>query len=175
MDKRKNLKGRKNNSQGSTDSDELERAKSYLDLLFKYRPRTEQETRERLEEKGYSPEVIGEAMDWAKATGNVDDRLFAKYFIEDRKRNKPTGRSGLYRKLLEYGVDREVANDALDEALADYDQAEKCRELAKKRLRRYEGDDVKAKYRKTSSFLVRRGFSRGEVKQVLKELLFNDG
>ncbi|MFP3953390.1 MAG: regulatory protein RecX [Candidatus Acetothermia bacterium] len=174
MEKRKNPKSPKNNPEGRPDADELERAKSYLNLLFKYRPRTERETRERLEEKGYSQEVITGVIDWAKRTGNVDDRSFAKYFVEDRKRNKPTGRSGLYRKLLEYGVDKDTANEVLDETLGDYDQGEKCRELAEKRLKRYKGDDVEAKYRKTSSFLIRRGFSRGEVKRTLKELLFND-
>lgn len=167
-------RNRKNKSEDHQDSDELSRAKSYLNLLFKYRPRTESEVKDRLKEKGYSADVREDAVAWAKSTGNLDDRLFAKYLVEDAKQNKPTGRSGLYRKLLDHGVDRTTANEVLDEALKDYDQREKCRQLAQKRLGRYQGDGVKAKYRKTLSFLTRRGFSRGEAKRVLKEILFND-
>lgn len=144
-------------------------------LLLKYRPRTEEEAKHRLQDKDFSEEVISRLIDWGKATGNLDDKLFAQYFVEDRLQNKPTGRSGLYKGLLDYGVDPQTAKEVLDRKLSDSDELKECKNLAKKRLKRYEGEDVKAKYRKTSAFLVRRGFSKGEVKQVLKEILFNDG
>jgi len=146
-----------------------------LRLLLKYRPRTEEEAKNRLKDKDFSEEVISRLIDWAKRTGNLDDELFAQYFVEDRLQNKPTGRSGLYKQLLDHGVNPRTAKEVLDRKLSDLDGLKACRDLAKKRVKRYEGEDVKAKYRKTSSFLIRRGFSKGEVKQVLKEILFNDG
>ena len=170
-------KSPKNNRDGNEDesySEELNRGKKYLDLLFKYRPRTEQEVKGRLQDKGYPDEVIDDLVRWARSSGRVDDGAFARYLIEDRMQHKPSGRSGLYKELLDHGVDPETANNALDEKLSERDEETECRRLAKKRLKRYRGDDTKAKYRKTSAFLTRRGFSRSNVNRVLKELLFDD-
>ena len=84
------------------------------------------------------------------------------------------GRSGLYKKLLDHGVEKKTANEVLDEKISSLTEEDRCRELARKRIARYEGDEVKAKYRKTLGFLERRGFSRGLANSVLKEILFND-
>ncbi|MBS3765886.1 regulatory protein RecX [Candidatus Bipolaricaulota bacterium] len=154
--------------------EELESARTYLRQLLKYRPRTEQEVRKRLEEKDYSLDAIDETINWAVQADLIDDRLFAEYFIEDRLENKPKGRSGLYRELLEHGVDGDLANEVLDEKISPEEEERRCRELARKRLSRYSGDDLRAKYRKTLGFLQRRGFPKGLAGSVLKEMLFND-
>jgi regulatory protein len=156
------------------EEEELEAARNYLKRLLKYRPRTEQEVWERMEEKDYSPDVIEETVNWGIKGDLIDDRLFAEYFIEDRLENKPKGRSGLYKELLEHGVESDLANDVLDEKVSVEDEQERCRKLAEKRLSSYRGDDVKAKYRKTLGFLQRRGFSKGMAGSILKELLFKN-
>lgn len=154
--------------------EELEDARSYLQLLLKYRPRTEEEFRDRLKEKDYSPDVIEDVVDWALKKDLIDDELFAEYFVEDRLQNKPMGRSGLYKELLDHGVERGVAKEVLDKKTSSGAEEDRCRELARKRLSKYEGDDVKSKYRKTLGFLERRGFSKGLANSVLKEILFNN-
>ena len=154
--------------------EKTQKARNYLKRLLKYRPRTEQEVWERMEEKGYSPDVIEETVDWGLEGDLIDDRLFAQYFVEDRLENKPKGRSVLYKELLEHGVDSDLANEVLDEKISVKEEQERCRKLAEKRLGSYHGDDVKAKYRKTLGFLQRRGFSKGMAGSILKELLFND-
>jgi len=156
------------------EEEELEAARNYLKRLLKYRPRTEQEVWERMEEKDYSPDVIEETVNWGIKSDLIDDRLFAEYFVEDRLENKPKGRSGLYKELLEHGVESDLANDVLDEKVSVEDEQERCRKLAEKRLSSYRGDDVEAKYRKTLGFLQRRGFSKGMAGSILKELLFQD-
>lgn len=156
------------------EEEELEAARNYLKRLLKYRPRTEQEVWERMEEKDYSPDVIEVTVNWGIKGDLIDDRLFAEYFVEDRLENKPKGRSGLYKELLEHGVDSDLANEVLDEKISMEDEQERCRKLAEKRLSSYRGDDVKAKYRKTLGFLQRRGFSKGMAASSLKELLFKD-
>lgn len=155
-------------------NDELQKARNYLRLLLKHRPRTEAEVRKRLAGKDYSREVIDSTVDWALKNDLIDDRLFAEYFVEDRLEHKPMGRSGLYKKLLDHGVEKKTANEVLDEKISSLTEEDRCRELARKRIARYEGDEVKPKYRKTLGFLERRGFSRGLANSVLKEILFND-
>lgn len=163
-----------NGSTGRGKEKELEDARSYLRLLLKYRPRTEEELRDRLREKDYSPEVVEDVVDWALKKDMVDDELFAEYFVEDRLQNKPMGRSGLYKELLDHGVEKEIAKEVLNEKTSSKTEEDRCRELARKRLSKYGDDDVKAKYRKTLGFLERRGFSKGLANSVLKGILFND-
>ena len=163
-----------NESKGKEKEDEFEDARSYLRLLLKYRPRTEKELRDRLSEKGYSPGVIDDIVDWALKNDLIDDELFAEYFVEDRIQNKPMGRSGLYKQLLDHGVEKAVAKEVLNRKISSESEEDRCRELARKRLSKYKGDDVKAKYRKTLGFLERRGFSKGLANSILKGILFND-
>ena len=160
-------------NEGGLTQEEFERGKSYVGLLVKYRPRTEQEVINRLREKNFDAEAIEELVDWAKKQDLIDDSLFAKFWIEDRLAKKPKGRSGLYKELLDHGVERSTAKEVLQEIISDEKEERMLRELAEKRLNRYEGEDVKAKYRKTSSFLIRRGFSKGAVHNLLKDLLFD--
>ncbi len=159
---------------GEDKEEELRDARSYLQLLLEYRPRTEEELRDRLSEKDYSPDIIEDVVDWALKKGLIDDELFAEYFVEDRLQNKPMGRSGLYKELLEHGVKKEVAKEVLDKKTSSRTEEDRCRELARKRLSKYQGEDVKSRYRKTLGFLERRGFSRGLVNSILKEILFNN-
>ncbi len=155
------------------EKEKLEEGKSYVRLLLKYRPRTEKEIREKLGEKNYEEGTIEELIVWGKENGLIDDRLFSKFWIEDRLSKKPKGRSGLYKELLDHGVDKLVAKEVLGEKL-DSDREEKLlEELAEKRLDRYRNDDLKAKYRKTADFLIRRGFSKGAVHSLLKGMLFD--
>ncbi|MFB6291164.1 MAG: regulatory protein RecX [Candidatus Bipolaricaulia bacterium] len=161
-------------SNGKEKEEELEDARAYLRVLLKYRPRTESELRERLRKKEYSREVIDNVVDWALDKDLVDDELFAEYFVEDRLQNKPKGRSGIYKELLDHGVEKAVAKDVLDRKISSKTEEERCRELAQKRLSKYKGEGVKAKYRKTLGFLERRGFSKGMANSVLKEMLFNN-
>ena len=171
-----NTPGADENREADKDKkEEMEDARAYLQLLLKYRPRTEKELRERLKEKDYSPDVIDDIVDWALKKDLVDDELFAEYFVEDRLQNKPKGRSGLYKELLDHGVEGSVARDVLDKKISSKTEEERCRELARKQLSKYEGDDVKAKYRKTLGFLERRGFSKGLANSVLNEMLFSNG
>jgi len=72
-------------------------------------------------------------------------------------------------------VDGSVAKDVLDKKISSRTEEERCKELARKQLSKYKGDDVKAKYRKTLGFLERRGFSKGLANSVLKEMLFRNG
>lgn len=164
-----------NRKKGNKSEDDLlEEAKGYIRLLLKYRPRSRQEIRDKLTSKDYPQGVIDDSMDWAKRKGLIDDEIFAELWIEDRMEHKPKGRSGLYKELLDHGIDKAVARDALDRKFEEVDESQLCRRLARKRLDRYSGEETKAKYRKTVAFLQRRGFRKSLSHKVLKNILFSD-
>lgn len=164
-------KKKRNEDEG--ESEDFEEGKSYIRLLLKYRPRTEKEIRDKLEEKDYGEDMVGGLTDWAKESGLVDDRLFAEFWIEDRLSKKPKGRSGLYKELLDHGVERSLAKESLEKMLSSEKEERLLKDLAENRLERYQGDDLRAKYRKTANFLIRRGFSKGAVHGILKDMLFD--
>ena len=59
-------------------NDELQKARNYLRLLLKHRPRTEAEVRKRLAGKDYSREVIDSTVDWPLKTDLIDERRYAE-------------------------------------------------------------------------------------------------
>ena len=61
---------------------ELAAAQRYLRLLFRYRPRSRYEVQLRLKNRGYSRQTIMKALAWAEAAGLLDDRSFAKLWVE---------------------------------------------------------------------------------------------
>lgn len=168
-----NSKNPATDSQPNSDQD-LDEAKSYLQKLYRHRPRSRQEAVTRLQGQGYCQETIDKVLQWAEGLDLIDDEKFARLWIEDRLQNKPKGRSGIYKELLDKAVPRDVARQALDDKFEEVNQGELCRQLAQERLNRYQGEEKRAQYRKVSNFLSRRGFSKSLIHPILRELIFND-
>lgn len=122
----------------------------------------------------FTSQAVDETLDWAECNDLLDDRAFARIWINDRLQNNPKGRSGLYKELLDHGVPRSVAREVLEEKFSQVDERAICEDLIHERLPYYQDDDLKRKYRKTANYLTRRGFSKGLVHKILKEILFDD-
>lgn len=133
--------------------------------FLSFRDRTEKEVREKLKNKGIDEETAEEAILWLKEEGLLDDRNFARRWVEERK-----GRFGadrLLRELLQKGVKREIAEEAIRD-LTHEEEFETALKLAEKRLRLLPpGPKRRAKI---SSFLQRRGFSWEIIEDILRVL-----
>jgi regulatory protein len=140
-------------------------AERALDLLS-YRPRSEAEIRERLTER-YDPETAGEVLERLRRSGLVDDREFARYWVQNRLEHNPRGAVALRQELYQKGVDE----SAIEEALAEYDEEEAATRAAETARRKLRGLPPDVFRRRLTDYLLRRGFSYGVVRAVVQQAL----
>jgi regulatory protein len=166
-------------------AEELLAAKTAALRYLAVRPRTVREIRNALREKEFSDAVAAETIAALTEARLLDDHIFARSFIRNAITLKPTGRVLLKRKLLLLGIDRALADEALDEILEGVSQEEEAGRaasafVAKKSGRRGvrlkepnpEGD---AKLRQQlTAFLIRRGYTWDIVDQAVKRALKGD-
>jgi regulatory protein len=138
----------------------LQRALAYLSA----RPRSRMEIRRYLERKGFSRPPIEAALARLEAKNYINDREFARMWLENRLRQRPRGVYGLRHELREKGVEESI----IDSELEDYDEFAAGRAAISGRLSLWEDLPAPERRRKLYGFLKRRGFS-GEACRALCE------
>lgn len=147
--------------------DAIQRAAHRAMNLLSYRPRSRNEVRRRLRRKDYTEEVIEEAIGRLERAGLLDDRAFARYWIENRFRFNPRGRAILRQELRQKGVGDRV----IEEALTGYDEQTAAEEAAAKAVRRLRRFDNPTFRRKLIGYLRRRGFFYDTIQPIVEELV----
>lgn len=140
-----------------------ERALNYLS----YRPRSKDELRRNLRGKDVEDAVIDAVIGRLTRAGLLDDREFARYWVDNRARFNPRGLRGLRHELRQKGIARDIIDDALTTFDVDA-AAEKVAEAGARRLSREEPRDFR---RKLKAYMARRGFSYGVIKPLVQEKL----
>ncbi len=150
---------------------ERERAYQYLLRLLAVRPRTVKEARSRLRGKGFSPEVVEEVISLAIEEKLLDDELFARLYIEDRATCRPRAKSLIQRELARKGIAPELVRKVMDRVLGEVDDVDLAREALARRLPALKGLPREVALRRAFSYLLRRGFSPGVAREVVRKLL----
>ncbi len=149
--------------------DSLQKAKNYAFLLLKFRPRSENEVYQRLKKKKFDEGIIKETLIFLKGKGFIDDKYFAKAWIESRLK-KPLGIRRLKIELKIKGIDKEIIDNQIQEIRKNYPEEDIVRGIAKDRLKKLKGLDSKKLKRRTQDYLLRRGFSPDIVMDVINQL-----
>ena len=147
--------------------DEVEKAYERARNFLSYRPRSEAEVRRNLGKKSVEEKVVEAVIERLTRTGLLDDREFARYWVENRLQFNPRGLRGLRHELWQKGI----TDSVVAEALADIDveaAARKAAEAGARRLANLEARDFR---RKLQAYLSRRGFSYTVIKPLIEELL----
>lgn len=126
--------------------------------FIEYRPRSSGEVRSRMRTWKYDQAVSDSVVDRLKRSGLLDDREFARVFVEElmRKGMGPRRiRSELHKKML----DRDLIDEML-EAYPSEEEVERAHEAAVRRFSRLSGGggEIDARPR-VYGYLMRRGFS----------------
>ncbi len=145
--------------------------RDYAFLLLSYKARTEKELRERLEKKGYSPEVIARVFERLKELGLVDDEKLAQDYVEDRIKVGHKGRWRVRQELLKRGLSRQQIERALKQAP---DETEAARMVLEHFLPRYKRLDQETRKRRLYGLLARRGFSAETIARVMSRTISDD-
>ena len=137
-----------------------------LDLL-NHRPRSEQEIRQRLIEKGFSTEQTDQVVEKLKQANLIKDDKFARMWIESRNEFHPRSKNLLRYELKKKGIAEEHIEQVLENAPADHELATRA---GVQYARRLEGLDWETFRNRLSGYLARRGFSYGTIAPVVKSI-----
>ena len=153
-----------------TDEEYVDAKQKALDYLA-YKPRTETEVRRRLRKRDVSPVVIDEVIARLYKLDYLDDEEYAHDYAHNRFSSKKYGPVRIRRELEERGVDRHLAEAAIDELFAEVDAAAAAWTHAEKRWPRLAGeDDPRRRRQKMYRYLRRRGFTSDTIRPILDEL-----
>lgn len=131
-----------------------------------HRPRSVTEVRQNLREKDFDAGVIDAALERLTSLGYLDDRAFARYWVESRTHFKPLGAAALRFELRQKGV----ADAVIREILETVDDESGAYVAAGPLLKRMRGVDRRTARQKISMTLARRGFSFDDVRSALDRL-----
>lgn len=146
--------------QAALDADAVYRARGQALKYLSSRPRTEQEIERRLADVGFDDRVSAGTLDWLRENGYVDDVDYAEQYAKSRMSASGYGPERVRRELMKRGIDRKLAEGAVQDAYPDEEIEGAAMEQAEKRaasLMRSESDPRKRR-KKLMDFLVRRGF-----------------
>lgn len=137
------------------------------------RPRTEHELRVRLRKAGYEDETVDRIITRLAELRLVDDRGFALQWVAERAVSK--GRSGdaLVAELVEKGVDRYLAEEAVAEA--GVDEEAQARELAGRFLSKVARKPLEKQAEAILGRLLRRGFPHDVAREAVRAVLPPEG
>jgi regulatory protein len=126
--------------------------------LLKVRPRTEDELRQRFRTKGVAADVSDRLIADLKAQGLVDDRVFARLWVEEKISRGTHGKKLIRRELQKKGIDVEILEEELSRAYSDAKEIDAAKHLALKRVSRLNGITMKAAKQRVYNHLLMRGF-----------------
>jgi regulatory protein len=126
--------------------------------------------RARLEDRGYPPDEIAEAIERLLDSRALDDARVARAFARTAATVKRRGRHRVMRELLQIGISSEVAAEALGEVYGELSERTMIDEALSKKLHGRTKLADQAEYARTYQFLMRQGFSPAGVTAALRRL-----
>lgn len=170
---------------GATLTDEevrtLEADEQYVDAkqtaldYLAYKPRTEQEVRRKLTQEDVPAFVEDDVIARLYELEYLDDEAYAHDYAHNRFSSKKYGPVRIRRELEERGIDRHLAEAAVDELFAEESAPAAAWEHAEKRWPRLDGEeDPRRRRQKMYRYLRRRGFTSSTIRSVLDDLEEDD-
>ncbi len=133
-----------------------------------HRPRSINETRRRLDQKGFEQDVIDNTIEKLVEKQYLDEFDFSRQWIENRNEFRPRSHQLLTHELRLKGVADEIISLALEEFGAD--ENELAYQAGTKKAKQCQHEPQPDFYKKVSGFLRRRGFRYGIVRPTVDRL-----
>lgn len=146
---------------------EYERAMQSALRVLGYRPRSEAEMRQRLERKGFSPEIIDRTLARLMYLSLLDDREFARSWVASRTGRGP---ARLKQELRQKGIHRDLAEEVITTGISAEDELTSAWHVAQRALRHSVCPPERAEMQRVRRLLQRRGFSFEVIGRVCARL-----
>ncbi len=150
--------------------DDIEKTKKAALRLLGFRPRSENELRKRLGQKGLPKDAIERTLEGLRRDGALDDEKFARLYALSRMQSGSFGKGRVRRELSQRGLTSALVEKGMG-AIADMDEAPAAEALVERRLSSMRGLSADAKKRRLHGLLLRRGFSPQISFKVLGKFL----
>jgi regulatory protein len=134
--------------------------------LLSYRQRSEAEIRQRLQRHGFDEVIIEKAIARLKEQGLVDDAAFARFWRENRETFSPRSRRMTKLELKRKGL----SSDIIEKAISEIDDTDSAYRAAISRARRLPLADYQNFRQRLGSYLGRRGFNYGIIKEITERV-----
>lgn len=160
--------------------DQVERLYDKAVRFLSFRPRSEKEIRDNLlqklrltdkgeEEKKNFENSIKEVLKKLQKIGQIDDREFANWWVEQRTRFKKTSPRIIKAELFKKGINKETIEEIFSKS--EIDPFQIGLEAAEKKVKSYQKLEPRVFKEKMSRFLASKGFDWEVVKRVVDTLL----
>ena len=156
-------------------TEEETQAKNNAVNYLSYRQRSSKEIIDHLMKKGFTRECAENVTHQLQSARMINDLEFARAFVRDRLKRKPTGQALLRLQLLAKGISSSMADRVLVDLISPQNQEASALQAAMRKIQitRYSKrnlDDEKRKKR-LLDFLLRRGFSYEIALKTLRTTL----
>lgn len=132
-------------------------------------PRTRGELEKDLVRRGADPDIATSVLDRFEEVGLIDDRAFARMWVESRHRSKALARSVLKRELINKGLERESIEEAISE-IDDDAEWQRAREYGQRKFRQRSGENRIKAMNRLAGQLARKGYSANVCFAVAREV-----
>jgi len=143
-----------------------ERCMSVANRFLSYRPRSEFELRERLQQRDFDPDIIKDTITELKTRGFVDDVAFARLWKENREFFSPRSKWLIGLELRRKGI----AEDIIDNVVRGTDDGESAYQAGQSKVHRLPSTDYNVFRRRLGEFLKRRGYSYEVISNTIRRL-----
>ncbi len=138
--------------------------------FLSYRPRSEKELQDWFKKKKVGSETQKLIEKKLNRLGYLDDREFARWWVEQRLTFRPFGKRRLALELRQKGINQEMVEEELGK-LEDDKLIELAEELVKKKMKTTKNLPYLQAREKLFAFLSRRGFHWEIIKEVVAKTL----
>ncbi|MCA1693704.1 MAG: recombination regulator RecX [Actinobacteria bacterium] len=159
----------RDDEEGSQGRDAMERAGRFLTR----RARSESEVRDALMRSGFEADVVERTVVKLKDLELLDDLAFAREWVQERGGGKGFGPRRLVAELNAKGVDRDTAEQALEEVGLD-DEA-RAKEVAAGLVRKVASRPTRQQAMRLQQMLVARGFGFEDAATAARAVLPPEG
>ncbi|MFC2064107.1 RecX family transcriptional regulator [Chloroflexota bacterium] len=148
------------------EEDQLEKAYQKALHFISYRPRSILEVVNNLNGKEISSVIIDKVIEKLQNNNILDDKVFAKVWIENRNDFHPRSRFALRMELKKKGIPEEI----IENELQSVDEEKLAYKAGRKYSNRLKKLELPLFRKKLSSFLARKGFAYSIIYPVVEKL-----
>lgn len=148
--------------------DEFGYGKKAAYSFLAYKPRSKKELIKKLKQKKVSDSIIDDIIELLEKQKYLDDKTYAKSYLEDKLNSKPIGRRLAKLKLFEKGIDKELIETTIDENYSEDKEFELASKLMEKFEKKVKYKDPADKKNKCYRYLISKGFNYETAGRVLK-------